>query len=84
MSIVKKNGGMTKEDLNKHKKEISESVILNCYPGGQNFIRHFEIIRKVIYDCRHIIENSRAVVLEILLHKTSLESSFISFISHQN
>jgi hypothetical protein len=33
------NGEMTNEDLNKHKKGISESVILSLYIGGQNFMR---------------------------------------------
>jgi hypothetical protein len=32
---VKKKGGVIKEDLNKHKKEIIESVKLNCYPGAR-------------------------------------------------
>lgn len=71
MSIVKKNSGVTKEDLNKHKKEISESVILNCHPGGQNFIRYSPVLR---VDYRQIIKNNKAVFLEILLHEASLES----------
>ena len=56
MSVVKRNGGVTNEDLKKHKKEISESVLLNFYPGGQNFIRYSEVIRGMIHDCRHIIQ----------------------------
>jgi hypothetical protein len=82
MSIVKKNGGVTKKDLNKHKNEIFESVILNCYLGGQNFIRDSEVISGVTLDCRHNIQNIRAVLLEIILHEASLESSFTSSNSH--